>query len=103
MIERNEIRNTVFRAIAKVKELSLDESRLAREESDVLLGDGAGLDSMGFVNFVVALEDEMSQISDQPLNVVELFNSPKSKTAPISTVGQLIDLLYQLLQGSPLS
>jgi acyl carrier protein len=103
MIERDEIRNTVFRALAQVKELSLDESGVASEESDVLVGDGAGLDSMGFVNFVVALEEEMSRISDQPLNLLELFNSPESKTAPISTVRQLIDSLYHLLQRCPLS
>lgn len=103
MVERAQIRSSVFRAIDRVNELSLDEGALVNGESDVLVGDGAALDSMGFVNFVVAVEEEMAEVSDRPLDLVQVLNSPDSSGAPVSTVGQLIDYLYHSLQQSPRS
>ena len=73
MVERDQIRSTVFRAIDRVNELSLDEGALVNGESDVLVGDGAALDSMGFVNFVVAVEEEMAEVSDRPLDLVQVL------------------------------
>jgi acyl carrier protein len=96
MLSRDQIRETVLLAIDRVKELSMDERGLTSDESAVLLGEWGALDSMGFVNFVVALEEEMSRISEQPLDLVEVLNSPEVRLAPISTVGQLIDFLYYL-------
>lgn len=101
MIPREQIRSAVSLAIERVKELSLDDRELNNEESTVLFGPGAALDSMGFVNFVVALEDEMVRISDGPLDLVEILNSPEQRTPPISTVGQLVDLLCRLNQSRP--
>jgi acyl carrier protein len=100
MIQRDQIRSAVSLAIERVKELSLDDRELNNEESTVLFGPGAALDSMGFVNFVVALEDEMVGISG-PLDLVEILNSQEQRTPPISTVGQLVDLLCRLNQSSP--
>ncbi len=96
MLERDQVRDIVFRAIERVKELSLDESALPSGESAVLLGEGAGLDSMGFVNFVVALEEEMSRVTGRPLSIVGALNSPDGKTGLISTVGEFIDFLHNL-------
>jgi acyl carrier protein len=103
MIERAQIRNSIFRAIDRVNELSLDEGALVNGESDVLVGEGAALDSMGFVNFVVAVEEEMAAISDRPLDLVQVLNSPASNGTQVSTVGQLIDFLYNSLRQSPRS
>jgi acyl carrier protein len=99
MVERDQIRSAIFRAIDRVNELSLDEGALVNGESDVLVGDGAALDSMGFVNFVVAVEEEMADVSDRPLDLVQVLNSPDSAGAPVSTVGQLVDYLYSLQQS----
>jgi acyl carrier protein len=99
MLERDQIRDIVFRAIDRVKELSFDESALPNDESAILLGEGAGLDSMGFVNFVVALEEEMSCVTDRPLSIPEELNSPDAETEPISTMGEFIDFLYNLTRS----
>ena len=93
MTDRQGIRIAVFRAIERVRKLSLDESSLAAEESTVLLGEGAALDSMGFVNFVVALEEEMTGVTEEPVDVVQLLNCPESHSRSNCTAGELIDLL----------
>jgi len=99
MTERDEIREAVFRAVDRVRELLLDEDAFPREESAVLLGDGAGIDSMGFVNFVVAVEDEMSRTMNQPLMLIERINSADPAASKIVTVGQLIEYLRTLRQA----
>lgn len=94
MIERDKIRTAVLRAIAQAKELSVDASMLAgTEECTVLLGEDAELDSMGFVNFIVTLEEEMHRLTNRQLDLVEQINAAKANRQPIVTVGQLIDYL----------
>jgi acyl carrier protein len=96
ILDREQIREAVYRAIERARQLSLDETGLANEESTVLFGEGAALDSMGVVNFVVALEDELSNTSEQQLNLVDVLSSPAAQAKRISTVGELIDFLYRL-------
>ena|SRR2546425_5325936 len=95
--DRDRIRDAVFRAIDEANELSLVEPAPVRDESAVLLGEGAALDSMGFVNFVVGLEEQVEQLSDRPFGLLERLNSPDGKS--ISTVGQVIDLVYDMLKA----
>lgn len=102
-VEREQIRECVFRAMARVNELTLDQRWLTREESVVLLGEGAALDSMNYVNFVVALEEEISHLRSRPLDVVALLNTAQVHAVLISTAGQLIDFIYSSLQTPPLS
>jgi hypothetical protein len=96
MTERSKIQEAVFRAIDRTRELSMDESGLVSSDEVVLLGDGAVLDSMNFVNFAVGLEDELNKFAEKSLNVVELLNSSEQSTS--TTAGQLVDILHQSLQ-----
>jgi hypothetical protein len=98
MLKKGEIREAVFRAIDHVRESLVDENALPRDESAVLLGEQAALDSMGFVNFVVAVEEEMSRITGRPFYLVEKLNAPDAEAQSISTVGQFIDFLHGSVQ-----
>ena len=93
-LERSQIRDVVFQAIDRVKGLLVDESALAADESVVLLGEGTGLDSMGFVNFIVAVEEEMTVSTGVPCELVERVSSPDTDILTISTVGRFIDFLH---------
>jgi acyl carrier protein len=95
-VSREQIRSAIFAAIDRTRELSFDEAGLVADESVVLIGNDAVLDSMGFVNFVVAVEEELGRVSDERIDVVEALNSA-STAAPISTAGELIDFLYSRL------
>ena len=99
MINRSEIRGAVLRAIEQAMELSVDPSALCTDESAVLLGDGSGLDSMGFINFVVTLEEEMRRMTNRQLDLVEQINPTEAHRQPISTMGQLIDFLCTFTQA----
>jgi len=95
MIDRTQIRTVVFAAIDKTNELLLDGNALPKDEATVLVGDGASLDSMGFVNFVVALEQEYMEAFGVGFDLVEQLNSANKDSERVSTVGQLIDFLQQ--------
>ena len=95
-VSREQIRSAIFAAIDRTRELSLDEAGLVADESVVLIGEEAVLDSMGFVNFVVAVEEELGRISDERIDLLEALN-PASTGTPISSAGELIDFLSSRL------
>ena len=60
-----------------------------------LTGDGACLDSMGFVNFVVTLEDELDSLFGITIDLAEKLESTVSSPKAQLTVSEL----YQILVG----
>jgi acyl carrier protein len=97
MIERNQVQAIVFRAIDRVNEVRLADNALVKEPAFVLLGDGGALDSMGFVNFVVALEEELAAAGASSNILDELSGSANTTPGP-ATVSEFIDILFALLQ-----
>ncbi len=94
MLEESQIEGIVFRAIERTNELLMDEQALPKSRSTVLLGDNAALDSMGFVNFVVALEEEYTVATSANLGITERLNIGNGSAA-VSTVGDLIRFIQQ--------
>lgn len=92
MLEESNIQAIVFRAIDRVNELLIEEQALPREQCTVLLGERAALDSMGFVNFLVALEEEFTSATGGHLNLTESLNAEATSGA-VSTVGDLIGFI----------
>ena len=100
MLPRNEIHDAVVEAVDTVREtLVTDENGLRSDETTVLIGDGAALDSMGFVNFVVAVEEGMSRIMGRPFHLADTVTAPDAEMQSVSTVGQFIDFLDRLVNN----
>ena len=95
MLDKDLVQRIVYRAIDRVNELLLEENSLPKRRGIVLIGDGSSLDSMGWVNFVVALEAELEAGTGIGLNLHEKFNTSLGGSSAICTVGQLIDFLSQ--------
>jgi acyl carrier protein len=93
MADKSLIQSLVYRAIEKVNELSLDEHAIVAAPETVLLGEGAALDSMGFVNFIVALEEELASKAGLTFSVVERLNAVPESAPKVNTVGELIAFL----------
>ena len=89
----------VFRAIDRVNEVQPEDNLLAKNPATILIGQGGQLDSMGFVNFVAALEEEMNEAIDAGVNVGDELNS-RSQDAKASTVGDWIDVVRSLITSS---
>ena len=98
MYERSQIQDIVFRAIDRVNEVRLVENALPKASGTALLGPDAQLDSMGFVNFVVALEEEIAAGTGLALNVIEDLNSNTDNASKPRTVDELIDFVFTRIQ-----
>jgi acyl carrier protein len=97
-MDRSQIEQIVFQAIDRVNEVLLDESAVAKDAGTILLGDGAVLDSMGFVNFVVALEEQLSSVAGVSVNVVEELNAADNDAPKPATVNDFIAFLSVLVR-----
>lgn len=95
MANKTEVTRMVCRAIDAVNELSLDGG-LSKDGASVLIGEGGQLNSMGFINFVVALEEEIETSTGRTLTISELLAADTS-AHPFWTVDQLVELLTGLL------
>jgi acyl carrier protein len=93
-LDRDHIRRAVFLAIDKVSESLGNGRMLARDESTVLLGDDAAVDSMGFVNLIAAVEEEMSAITGESCELVDRISTTSMDHSNSWTVAHLIDLLH---------
>ena len=96
MLERTEIQKIVFTAIDRLNELLLDEEALCKDENTVLLGTGSKLDSMGFVNFVVALEEAYIQVTGVDGRLIDRLHSGDIEAERVCTVRELIEFLHRL-------
>ncbi|MFZ0825984.1 MAG: hypothetical protein WAO02_01040 [Verrucomicrobiia bacterium] len=88
-----------------MNEVLPEENLLSKDPGTKLMGEGAVLDSMGFVNFVVALEEALAGATGLNINVVEELNATGNQKAGSKTLGELADFLLALvkskLAGSP--
>jgi acyl carrier protein len=98
MRDRSQIEQIVFQAIDRVNQVLLDESAVPKEAGTILLGDGAVLDSMGFVNLIVALEEQLSSVAGVSVNVVEELNVADNDAPKPATVNDFVGFLSDLVR-----
>jgi acyl carrier protein len=99
MFDQDHMRNIVYRAIDQLNEVSLEENAILKRPDTILIGEGACLDSMGFVNFVVALESEFKQATGLELSLVERLNPSVGQPAQVRTLADLVKFLQE--SGAP--
>jgi acyl carrier protein len=93
MINKQQIKESVYSAMERVNELLLDENALPCAEETVLVGAGAQLDSMGFVNFVIALEEELAERAGLTLNITEELNSGDRAVPETMTAADFVNFI----------
>ena len=103
MLERDQIKVAVYRSIDRVNELLLDENGLGKDDNTLLVGEGSVLDSMGFVNFIVALEEELAQAGNSDATLTEKIGVGDNVSPRWSTVGELIECLCGSVRDNTLN
>ena len=92
----DKIQNIVSCAIDRVNEVLPTGQSLAKERTTALLGRDGRLDSMGFVNLVVALEEEL----EKQLGItVTLADEVMLDGQGLSTVGELHELVARVVRS----
>lgn len=91
MAAKSEIEALVFRAIDRTNELLPDGVAVEKASNEPLSEQGSVLDSMGMVNLVAALEDELARQFHTEMNLTEARS--RAASDPLATVGSLISFL----------
>ena len=94
MAKRTEILEAIFRAVSSTNEALEVDKHLSTDENQRILGDGAKLDSLGFVSLIVAVEGEVSELVGDCPSLVEDLSNPSTG---VSTLGELADFIMARL------
>jgi hypothetical protein len=98
MNPKERILHVLQTAAQKMAEVDLEEEALSCAPDTILLGDGACLDSMGFVNFIVAVEDSIEHELGIFINLSEELASRTAGQEKPLTVHDLTVLLGELVE-----
>lgn len=90
----------VLKSIDRLNELRPADNAVPKALGTILLGAGAILDSMDYVNFVVAVEEQAAESLGLSLNFTQALNEVGKKDSKPATVGELIDFLATRLVPS---
>ena len=97
-IER--IERAVFRAIDEINQARAREQRLEKSSDTVLMGESGRLDSLGLVNLVVAVEEQVAEEFGVTINIAD--TRARLQTAnPYQTVSSLVEYIASILARDP--
>jgi acyl carrier protein len=91
-IARPDVLALLYECISELNEMLPSTSQLALKEETVLLADVGGLDSLGMVNFVSAIEEKVQQRFGITIMITVAADSP-SASDPWRNVGALTDFV----------
>jgi acyl carrier protein len=88
----------VLRAVAELNQMLPDGSRLREDTSCALVQPQGPLDSLGVINLLVAVEDQVEAEFGRRPNLTEVSIAPEG-SSPLSTVGSLAKFVAERLKG----
>ena len=77
---------------------SKDDYRLDKSDSTVLMGENSKLDSLGIVNFIVSVEENIEDEFDQSILLAD-EKAMSSEESPFSNVKSLSKYIADLLEN----
>jgi acyl carrier protein len=96
--ERNRVIDVIYLAIDEVNLQLPPGRRIVKSEQSVLIGDGGTLDSLAFLNLIVATEEKVGSTFSAALPLVSSLMESDRDQLP-RTISDLADLICRRLQG----
>jgi len=98
MVDKDRVIEALFNVIDNLNRQVLPDAQLKKSTGTILSGEGAQLDSLGIINFVVAVEQE---IEDEFHTIITLTDDTVLAAAdePLRTIDSLADHLVERLEG----
>ena len=94
MIEKEKIIQAIFSAIDDLNEQLAPEKQLEKSASTVLFGKSAKLDSLGFINLIVAIEEKVEEAFDVIVAIAD-ERAMSQASSPFKTVETLAPLILR--------
>jgi hypothetical protein len=92
-----DIRQAVLRAVDDVNGLLPADRRLGTAPDTALTGEQAVLDSLGLVNFLVAVEAAVAERTGVGISLIN-EDSMSRQPSPFSTIASLVEYAHSLTQ-----
>lgn len=89
-------KNVVFDAIDELNEQLAKENRLHKATESALLGCSGKLDSLGFVNLIVLVEEKCQDVFGVALSLTDGLE--REAVDPLATVGSFIDYVCRMVE-----
>ena len=97
MEQKQKITNLVFSVIDEInKELSKDE-HIIKSLDSVIYGSNGQLDSLGLVNFVVAVEQKIEDVFEKSINLAD-DKAMSERNSPFQTIETFVNYIYDVLE-----
>jgi acyl carrier protein len=95
--DKDKIIEAIYDAMDEISAQSPDIPHLEKSTDTVLLGKTGALDSLGFVNLIVAAEQKIEEKFDLCITLVD-EKAMSKKNSPFKTVGTLRAYISRLLE-----
>ena len=96
MIKKEKILQVIFDAIDEINEQFEEEQRLMKSTDTVLFGESGKLDSLGFINLLIAIEQRLEEIFDVSFTLAN-EKAMSQVNSPFRTVETLAEYTSKLL------
>jgi hypothetical protein len=97
MIKKEQIKELVFNAIDELNQQMKSDEQMDKSEMLALFGPSATLDSLGFINLITTIEENIEDELDLMVTIID-EKAMSREDSPFLTVGTLIDYLLELVK-----
>ena len=98
-VNREQVMEAIFKAIDIVNQGRAPAQRIPKATDTVLIGAGATVDSLGLVNLVVAVEEEVASSFGAAVNIAD-EQARAQASSPLRTVQSMADYIVARLPES---
>jgi acyl carrier protein len=92
MTDKQKVIQAIYTAIDEVNSTLTDSQQLEKTEDEVLYGQSGKLDSLGFVNLIVTIEEEITNAFDVACTLAD-EKAFSQKNSPFRTVATLANYI----------
>lgn len=98
MSDKKAILKSIYAVIEETNSELPSSQHLEHSEDTILFGSKGKLDSLGLVNFIVAVEQRIEEDFSRPVSLTD-EKAMSQRTSPFRTVGTLAEYVASLLEG----
>jgi hypothetical protein len=88
MLDEGHALQLIYAAVDEINGQLPANARLAKSPDTVLLGDASMLDSLAFINLLVAIEDRVGRTGGAPVGLLDQVSKGDAAT-PLRTLGSM--------------
>ena len=96
MVSKEIIIHTIFKAVNEINKRLSKKQQLIKSISTILSGSDDKLDSLGLVNLIVAIEQNIEDEFEVSITIAD-ERAMSQKHSPFRTIGSLADYIEMLL------